>query len=130
MLNAQIAAGTDSRRLFLGGFSQGAVMSLAAGLSFEHPLGGIIAFSGWLTKRASISDVIHESNRNTPILMCHGESDAVVAFALGRKSYELLSSIGMQVQFHSYRNMAHTACPQVSSSAASKAACFCFVFGS
>ena len=35
-------------KIFLGGFSQGASLSLLAGLKYRYRLGGIIMLSGWM----------------------------------------------------------------------------------
>ena len=39
----------QSSKVVIGGFSQGAVLSLKAGLEYKKPLGGILSFSGFYT---------------------------------------------------------------------------------
>ena len=50
----------DYKRIFVGGFSQGACMSYHIGLSFEHTLGGIIPFCGIPVSKTQIK----ENNKN------------------------------------------------------------------
>ena len=38
----------DSKKLFIGGFSQGGAMALMSGLEYKKQLGGILIFSGYL----------------------------------------------------------------------------------
>ena len=51
LITAEIDAGIPANRIVLGGFSQGAAMSLLAGLTSERKLGGIVVMSGWLPLR-------------------------------------------------------------------------------
>ena len=37
----------DSKKVLLGGFSQGAAMALLCGLEYPKPLGGLLIFSGF-----------------------------------------------------------------------------------
>lgn len=41
LIDAEIARGTPASRIFLGGFSQGAAMSVYAGLTYPKALGGV-----------------------------------------------------------------------------------------
>lgn len=46
-----------SKRILIGGFSQGGVMSLLTGLTHENKLGGIVVFSGMLPVRHLLPEV-------------------------------------------------------------------------
>jgi predicted esterase len=48
LLEHEISLGIPSSKIVLGGFSQGAAMSLLTGLSCQWKLGGIVALSGYL----------------------------------------------------------------------------------
>ena len=56
-------------------------MALYAGLSFPTTLGGIVCFSGWAALRDQYPGHIHESNKSTRVLMCHGTEDPTVRHA-------------------------------------------------
>ena len=45
-------SGTDTRRVVLVGFSQGAAMSMMISLNTRHNLGGVVNLSGWTPPRA------------------------------------------------------------------------------
>lgn len=66
----------DYSNIFLGGFSQGAILSAHIGLSFAHKLGGIIACSGFLCSETEIK------NNTVNILALNGDKDELIDFEL------------------------------------------------
>jgi phospholipase/carboxylesterase len=92
LIAEEIKKGTPSERIFLGGFSQGAALSLVAGLRNPTKLGGIIAFSGWLPSASLAAPGASSINANTPILMVHGQYDSKVDFVLAEDARSALSS--------------------------------------
>ena len=40
----------NSKKIIIGGFSQGAAIALAVGLEHKKPLGGILIYSGFYSK--------------------------------------------------------------------------------
>lgn len=52
-------------------------------------------------------------NTETPILLCHGESDPVVPHRWGQESAALLKKYNKSIDFRSYKNMAHSSCDKV-----------------
>ncbi|MDH3000971.1 phospholipase [Chelonobacter oris] len=90
LIDEQVAQGIDSRRLFIGGFSQGCALSLLAGLRYAAPLGGIFGLSGYLPLAAQWPQC-HPANRHTPIFVGHGEQDQTITLAQISKGYALLA---------------------------------------
>jgi predicted esterase len=87
-------------KVFLGGFSQGAALSLFTGLSSNLQISGIIALSGYLPK-----NIKHSAPKDPPIIAIHGEEDDIIGIDIAKKSYlELQKS--KDFFFKSY-NMAH-----------------------
>jgi predicted esterase len=111
-----------SSRIVIGGFSQGAALSLLTTLTSERKLGGAIALSGWLPFHTKIKGMMSDYARTLPIFMGHGTADSVVMFKYGQKSAEYLTSdcdikkaadgdlVG--VTFKSYDFMGHQSSPQ------------------
>lgn len=92
LIDAEVAKGTAVRDVFLGGFSQGAAMSLWAGLSYpKGPLGGVIGMSGWWPATMSLPNPPREGER---VLLCHGRSDGVVVYACRDAAAEKLKARG------------------------------------
>ena len=113
-IHSTIAAEEESgRRVLLGGFSQGGALALAAGLSYTKPLVGVVCFSGWLVKRSTFdTEVAHEANQHTPVLMAHGDADQAVRFDFGSLSAERLKELGYNVEWHAHRGMGHSSNPE------------------
>jgi len=103
------AAGVASTRIVVAGFSQGGAVALHAGLRHAEPLGGILALSSYLALAASLPAERSESNRATPILMCHGLYDPVLSHSLGVMSRDALQALGYKVEWKEYP-MQHQVC--------------------
>jgi predicted esterase len=98
------ASGIPANRIIVAGFSQGAVLSLAAGLSYERELAGICTFSGWLP--AGVLSTAH--HRKTPIFMGHGDKDTLIPFSTGRESARLLRDASFdRLTFARYSKVGH-----------------------
>lgn len=104
------ASGIAGRRIVLAGFSQGGATALHVGLRHGAALGGIIALSAYLPMRARLAAELHASNRQIPILMCHGREDVVVLPEFGAESREALLAAGLKVEWREY-TMGHNLCP-------------------
>jgi len=76
--------GGESTKLFIGGFSQGCILSLYCGLTFEQTLGGIIGLSGFLLPNIEEN----EQSSKTSIFLFHGKEDELFNFELVAKIYE------------------------------------------
>ena len=104
LINEEIAKGIKPNKIFLGGFSQGAAMSLIAGLKYPLKLGGIIMLSGWIFKN---TDLLNYS-LNLPIFIGHGDKDKVVLYENAEHLNSVLSKSGFtNITFKRYQNMGH-----------------------
>lgn len=107
LITNEIKAGISSKRIMLGGFSQGGALALHAGLTLAEPLGGIIAFSCWLPLHKSFP-AIKKTPDTTPVFQCHGDCDPVVPYKLGQLSASVLKTFMKNAQFTTYRGMSHS----------------------
>ena len=79
--------GGDFSKVFIGGFSQGAMVTLYTGLQFQdQKLGGIISLSG-LVIVAGRSELVCETQKQTPLCVIHQRPDTDVVFKTAEKSY-------------------------------------------
>ena len=67
-----------SERIVLAGFSQGGALALHTGLRYPERLAGMIGLSTYLPLDETLDTEAHESNRDTPVFMGHGEHDPLV----------------------------------------------------
>jgi phospholipase/carboxylesterase len=87
-------------RTVLGGFSMGSVMSYSLGLGAGRPApAGILAFSGFVPVVEGWSpDLL--SREHVRAFIAHGRRDPVMDVGFGRRANELLSSAGLDVEYH------------------------------
>jgi phospholipase/carboxylesterase len=103
------ARGLPSRRIVLAGFSQGGAMAMHVGLRHGETLGGVIALSSFLVLAETIAAEASPANRATPFFVGHGTRDPMVHESAGRRTRDLLSSMGWPVAYHTWP-MEHSVC--------------------
>ncbi|GAA5932070.1 uncharacterized protein JCM15063_001114 [Sporobolomyces koalae] len=102
-----------SKRILLGGFSQGGIVTLLAGLTNEHQLGGLFVFSGMLTMRDILPELVRDLDRkDLPIWWGHGGIDPYLLESDAASSVESLrlSDPGLaltRVTYKTYPALAH-----------------------
>jgi phospholipase/carboxylesterase len=85
-------------RVVLGGFSQGAVMSLALGLGAGRPRpAAIVAFSGFVPVVDGWEPDL--APPLPPATICHGSFDPVIDVSFGRAARDLLVEAGADVEY-------------------------------
>ncbi len=109
LIQNEIDNGIAPERILLAGFSQGGVMALHTGLYYPKRLAGILALSTFLAEGEKLAATKADANAQIPILMCHGQQDAVLPMALGKTSLATLQSAGYAVEWREYP-MAHEVC--------------------
>ena len=92
LLEGLEGAGLDPRRIVLGGFSQGGVLALWAGLAYPRPLAGIVALSAYLPADPPVASAQGE----TPLFLGHGRHGSLIPFALGEAARDRLPRLGAQ----------------------------------
>jgi phospholipase/carboxylesterase len=86
----------DRSQVHLLGFSQGAILSYALGLTYPKRFASVIALSGYLNENITqFSDPKHAPD----LYASHGSMDDVVPFDWGHSSAELLKQKGFNIQF-------------------------------
>jgi phospholipase/carboxylesterase len=97
---------TDPRRVYLLGFSQGAMMSLSLMLSHPSKVAGVVAMSGRLPAE-SLAD-LRDANAlaGLPVLVTHGTLDQVLPVENGRAVRDALSKLPVALTYREYP-MAH-----------------------
>ena len=90
----------DPRRLFLLGFSQGAVMALAVSLRRPDLVAGVIALSGYLPPDSK--PVRADEGRRLPVFIGHGTDDPLIGVQAARDAADALRTGGHEVSLHEY----------------------------
>ncbi|KAK7685975.1 hypothetical protein QCA50_010785 [Cerrena zonata] len=130
LIDDEIERGTPADRIVLGGFSQGAAMTLLTGLTTQHQIAGLIVLSGRLPMREKFKTLPISSHvQEYSIFWGHGTGDKVVTYELGVLSADYLKTeLGIKpaglhfadpsssssnakpigIDFHSYEDLGHT----------------------
>ncbi|KAF8061728.1 phospholipase carboxylesterase [Lyophyllum atratum] len=87
LIQSQVDAGMDPRRIVLVGFSQGAALSVMVALTTAHHLGGVLSFSGWIPPLAR---PMMKVTPKFPILWCHGTADDEIPIHLAEDGIAFL----------------------------------------
>ena len=97
-----------------GGFSQGSVIALHAGLTAVPKPKGVLMMSGYFGGKTSLPGKVLSDNKDVPLLMCHGTSDPMIPLQAAQLSQQAFTGmIGLsKVEFKQYPGMAHSACAQ------------------
>lgn len=91
----------DEGRLYLLGFSQGAILSMTLGLTLGDRIKGIIALSGYIPKFVKEEYNIKPVNKLS-LFISHGEMDQVLPFEWGIENDKYFREQGASVSFKTY----------------------------
>ena len=92
--------------IFLGGFSQGALIALMAALSWDQKIAGVLSLSG-VPILFQNTLPLAKVQQHVPILMTHGEEDTVIPENAWLFGQEQLKSAHQQVSAFSVSELAH-----------------------
>ncbi|PDW00482.1 alpha/beta hydrolase [Candidatus Chloroploca asiatica] len=93
--------GTNPRRTYLFGFSQGAIISLALSVHIPEAIAGIIASSGYLDPEL-VPTALPEALTNMPILQMHGTYDDVIPVTAAHHTRALLEPLPVRHTYQEY----------------------------
>ena len=94
--------GIGSARIVLGGFSQGAIMSMLVGMTTPEQVGGIVAMSGRTLSEAKANVAPADSLRGFPILVTHGIHDEVIPVHHARETRDFMASLPIELTYVEY----------------------------
>jgi phospholipase/carboxylesterase len=109
LIDREMERGIASDRIILAGFSQGGAVNFHAGLTYDKPLGAMIALSTYFPTAEAIE--VHPANAKLPVLICHGSADSLLPVGMALDARRQLERLGIAVEFKTY-NMAHEVCMQ------------------
>ncbi|CAF3557198.1 unnamed protein product [Rotaria socialis] len=96
LIEQEIQLIDDALLIIIGGFSQGACLSLITALTHtRQQLGGVICCSGQLVLQEKIPQMLSEYARKIPILVLHGKDDNRIKWGDVKVGLELLKKNGI-----------------------------------
>lgn len=107
---AVAAYGADARRVYLMGFSQGAIMSASVALTEPEAVAGAVLMSGRILPEIRPIIAAPERLAGLPVMVVHGTGDGVLPIHHGRASRALLAGLPVELSYHEYM-MGHEVSP-------------------
>jgi phospholipase/carboxylesterase len=89
-------------QITIGGFSQGCLMAIEAGLRYPHRFAGVVGISGWVFEVERFPKELSPVARQQRILMTHGTADGMVPIARVRPQIPLLKAAGVNVEWREF----------------------------
>jgi phospholipase/carboxylesterase len=101
----------DPTRVFVAGFSQGGILSIATVLTAPERIAGAVCMSGRLPPELVGHAVGPERLRGKPLLIVHGSRDRTLPVEYGRQAQRALSSLPLDVEYREF-DIGHETSPQ------------------
>jgi phospholipase/carboxylesterase len=98
---------TGPDKVFLVGFSQGAIMSYEVALRHPEAVGGIAALSGRILPVLQSELQPDEKRQSLAIFIGHGTADKRLPFSDGTEANSLLKTVSLDPEFHAYQGVGH-----------------------
>ncbi len=98
LIELQAETGVPWSKFVLGGFSQGAMITVETLRHLPEKIGGAILFSGTLINEAEWR-VPAAQLQGLPVMQSHGRSDVILPYSLSLELKKLLEEQGATVQF-------------------------------
>lgn len=99
---------TGPDKVYLVGFSQGAIMSYEVALRHPEAVGGIAALSGRILPVLKSELQPEEKRQSLAIFIGHGTADKRLPFNDGTEAESLLKSLSLKPEFHAYPGVGHS----------------------
>lgn len=99
---AQVKQKYEVDEIYLGGFSQGAIMSYSIGLTSPKKVKGIISLSGRLLEE--VRPLVTKSNdlQQLKVFIAHGIQDNTLPIQYAREAKTYLENLQVQLSYHEY----------------------------
>ena len=91
-----------AEQITLGGFSQGCLMTIDAGLRYPHRLAGLVGISGWVFELKKTVQELSPVARQQRLLMTHGTDDPLVPIEKVRPQIPQLKAAGINVDWREF----------------------------
>jgi len=106
LIQKEIDAGVDPKKIAIGGFSMGGALALHAALTYPTSIGTVVGLSSFLLQRDAVEGQC-TGNKNIPVFLGHGRNDVLVPYTFGQMTEQKLKTFNPNVVFKGY-NVDHS----------------------
>ena len=89
----------DKDKIYLGGFSQGGMMTMHADIIHQNLFSGLLILSSTIISQI---DLNIDLTINPRVFLAHGVNDSIISINQGQETYRKLISKGLNVEYHEY----------------------------
>lgn len=107
----------DPERVYLLGFSQGAIIALALGLTEPALTAGVVAMAGRIPAEVLPGLAAPSATAGLPVYMAHGQRDEIIAVEEARKARRVLQEQRVALTYTEYPSVGHDLPPEAWNSA-------------
>ena len=107
-----LEAALSPSKVVLGGFSQGAILTLDVALHSDRPFAGLVLFSGsFMAERIWRPKMPNRAG--LPVFQSHGMMDPVLPYALATELHDALKEAGLRATFTAFAGMHEIGAPAI-----------------
>lgn len=92
----------DYKKMVIGGFSQGAMLSCDLVMRSAFPFAGLIQLSGSLLAKQDWRPSVGKRS-GLPVFQSHGTQDPILPYVMAERLRDALTLAGVSVEWHSFR---------------------------
>src|SRR5688572_6292530 len=100
LIDGQRESGFSAREMTLFGFSQGALMTIDAGLRYNQKFAGLVAISGAVCEPEKLLKELSPVAMQQRLLVTHGIADTMIPFQITAPQIKMLKTYGLQIEWH------------------------------
>ena len=89
----------DKDKIYLGGFSQGGMMTMHADIIHQNLFSGLLILSSTIISQI---DLNIDLSLNPRAFLAHGTNDSIISINQGQETHRKLISKGLNVEYHEY----------------------------
>jgi len=90
------------REIYIGGFSQGGIMSYSIGLTHPDEISGVLSLSGRLLQEVKPLVQVNDSLRKLKVFIAHGTADRTLSVGYAHDAKQYLENLGIQLTYREY----------------------------
>ena len=89
----------DKDKIYLGGFSQGGMMTMHADIIHQNLFSGLLILSSTIISQI---DLNIDLSINPRVFLAHGVNDSIISINQGQETHRKLTNKGLNVEYHEY----------------------------
>ena len=90
----------DKDKIYLGGFSQGGMMTMHADIIHQNLFSGLLILSSTIISQI---DLNIDLSLNPRVFLAHGTNDSIISINQGQETHRKLTNKGLNVEYHEYK---------------------------